>query len=97
MPRTARRAPRYLIYHGRNRAVAGLPLFSKDSDYHAFERVLADAHERFPVAIIANCVMPNRWHFVVRPTQDGQLTDFFRWLAHTHTMHHGNPIITRLG
>ena len=47
---------------------------------------MAEAHERFPVEILAYCVMPNHWHFVVRPTRDDQLTDFFRWLAHTHTM-----------
>lgn len=31
-------------------------------------------------------VLPNHWHFVVRPQSDTQLTDFFRWLTHTHTM-----------
>jgi putative transposase len=86
MPRTARKAPKGLVYHALNRAVARLPLFSKDADYQAFERVMAEAHERFPLEIMAYCVMPNHWHFVVRPTRDGQLTDFFRWLAHTHTM-----------
>jgi len=30
--------------------------------------------------------MPNHWHFVVRPQTDSQLSDFFRWLTHTHTM-----------
>ena len=86
MPRTARRAPKDLIYHALNRAVARLPLFPKEADYQAFEHVLAEAHERFPVEIMAYCVVPNHWHFVLRPTKDGQLTDFIRWLAHTHAM-----------
>ena len=30
--------------------------------------------------------MPNHWHFVVRPKTKHQLTAFFRWLTHTHTM-----------
>jgi putative transposase len=30
--------------------------------------------------------MPNHWHFVLRPVEDGQLTAFLRRLAHTHTM-----------
>jgi putative transposase len=30
--------------------------------------------------------MPNHWHFVVWPKRDGELTAFFRWLAHTHAM-----------
>ena len=31
-------------------------------------------------------MMPNHWHFVVCPKTDTQVTDFFRWLTHTHTM-----------
>lgn len=43
MPRTARNAPGGLVYHVLNRAVARLPLFEKDGDYDAFERVLSEA------------------------------------------------------
>ncbi len=86
MPRVARYAPKGLIYHALNRAVARLPLFQKEADYEAFERVLREAHERIPIEIMAYCVMPNHWHFVLRPTTDGQLTAFLRCVAHTHTM-----------
>jgi putative transposase len=86
MPRIARYAPKGLVYHALNRAVARLPLFQKEADYEAFERVLEEAHEKFPIEILAYCVMPNHWHFVLRPTKDGQLTAFLRCVAHTHTM-----------
>jgi putative transposase len=86
MPRIARHAPKGLVYHALNRAVARLPLFHKDSDYEAFEQVLHEAHEKFPLEVLAYCVMPNHWHFVLRPREDGQLTAFLRFLAHTHTM-----------
>jgi putative transposase len=93
MPRIARYAPKGWVYHALNRAVARLPLFQKEADYLAFERVVCEAHERFPLDILAYCVMPNHWHFVLRPTKDGQLTAFLRCVAHTHTMrwhaHHG--------
>jgi putative transposase len=69
-----------------NRAVARLPLFQKDADYEAFERVLVEAHEKFPLEVFSYCVMPNHWHFVLRPAKEGQLTAFLRWVAHTHTM-----------
>jgi putative transposase len=84
--RTARQAPKGLIYHALNRSVARLPLFQKEADYEAFERVVAEAYEKFPLEILAYCVMPNHWHFVLRPTKEGQLTAFLRWVAHTHTM-----------
>ncbi len=86
MPRIARHAPKGLIYHALNRAVARLPLFQTEADYEAFERVLGEAWEKFPVDLLAYCVMPNHWHFVLRPTKEGQLTAFLRCLAHTHTM-----------
>ena len=29
--------------------------------------------------------MPNHWHFVLWPEEDGQLSDFTRWMTLTHT------------
>ena len=56
-----------LVYHVLNRRVMSLPLFRKDDDYLAFERVLAESLER-PDApeLLAWCLMPNHWHLVVR-------------------------------
>ena len=48
MPRKARNAPAGFVYHALNRAVARLPLFQKDGDFEAFERVLAEALEEHP-------------------------------------------------
>ncbi len=86
MPRIARNAPKDFVYHALNRAVARLLLFQKDADYEAFERVVHEAHQKFPIEILSYCVMPNHWHFVLRPRKEGQLTAFLRCLAHTHTM-----------
>jgi putative transposase len=69
-----------------NRAVARLPLFEKPGDYEAFESVVTEALERESLPIFAYCVMPNHWHFVVRPETKYQVSTFFRWLTHTHTM-----------
>ncbi len=48
MPRQARVAPGGVVYHVLNRAVARLPLFRKDADYAAFERVMLEAQEHTP-------------------------------------------------
>jgi putative transposase len=74
------------VYHVLNRTVAGLPLFRKEADYEAFERIMIEAQERHPLRILAWCLMRNHWHFVVWPREDGEVTDYFRWLAHTHAM-----------
>jgi len=84
MPRVARKAPGGLVYHVLNRANGRLRLFKKAEDYTAFEKVLAEAHQRVPIRILAWCLMPSHWHFVLWPTRDGELTAFMRWLSLTH-------------
>jgi putative transposase len=86
MPRRARVTPGGLVYHVHNRTVAGLPLFRKEADYEAFERIMIEAHARHPLRILAWCLMRNHWHFIVWPRKEGEVTDYFRWLAHTHSM-----------
>jgi putative transposase len=78
--------PGGLVYHVLNRTVAGLPLFRKQADYEAFERIMIESHRRHPLRILAWCLMRNHWHFVVWPKEEGQVTAYFRWLAHTHAM-----------
>lgn len=73
MPRTARVAPGGLVYHVLNRAVARLPLFQKPGDFESFERILAEAQQRFPTRILSYCLMPNHWHFVLWPREDGRV------------------------
>jgi putative transposase len=73
------------VYHAINRAVARLPLFQKQGDYAAFERVLAEAMDKHPIRLVGYCLMPNHWHLVLWPQRDGQMTAFLRWLTHTHT------------
>ena len=85
MPRIARHVPGGLVYHVLNRANGRLKLFKTEEDFIAFEQVLREAHERVPIRILDWCLMPNHWHFVLWPEEDGQLTQFLRWLTLTHT------------
>jgi len=75
------------VYHVLNRANGRLTLFRKQADYAAFERVAEEAHARQPLRILAYCMMPNHWHWVVWPEAgaDRQVSEFFRWLTVTHT------------
>jgi len=61
-------------------------MFKRDGDFAAFQRLLAEAHQRLPLRILSYCLMPTHWHFVAWPRADGELTAYFRWLAHTHAM-----------
>lgn len=86
MPRRPRICPAGVCFHVLNRSVARLPLIEKPEDYAAFERVIGEAFQRERLPIYSYCVMPNHWHFVVRPKSKHQVTRFFRWLTNTHTM-----------
>jgi len=86
MARKPRVAPGGLVYHVLNRAVARLPLFRKEADFEAFDRIVREALERHPTRLLAWCLMRNHWHIVIWPREDGELTAFVRWLSHTHAM-----------
>ena len=61
-------------------------MFRRDADFEAFQRVMIEAHDRHPIRILSYAILSNHWHLIVWPEEDGQLSDFFRWLAHTHAM-----------
>jgi putative transposase len=62
-----------------------MTIFRHPADYDAFERVLYEAVERTEMRLLAYCLMPNHWHLVVWPQEDGQLSRFMGWLTLTHT------------
>jgi putative transposase len=86
MPRIHRCCPAGEVFHVLNRAVARMTIFEKPEDYDAFLRVLNETWAIVPLPILAFIAMPNHWHFVVRPTSDDQVSEFFRRLTVTHTM-----------
>jgi len=59
-------------------------LFGKDGDYAAFERLLGEARQRLPMRILSYCLMPNHWHLILWPREDGELSRFMFWLTMTH-------------
>ena len=73
------------VYHVLNRANARSTLFKKRAEYNLFEKVLEEAKERMDMRILAYCVMPNHWHLVLYPRNDGDLSKFVNWLTLTHT------------
>jgi putative transposase len=72
-------------YHVINRAVARDRIFKKQADYVAFEKILAEVHQRLPTRLLAYCLMPNHWHLVLWPQNDGELSEFMRLVTVTHT------------
>src|SRR5574340_1050140 len=85
MGRPLRQAIGNIIYHVINRANGRMTLFRKDKDYEAFEKILREAKEKQPIRILSYTIMPNHWHLILCPFEDGDLPAFLRWLTLTHT------------
>ena len=73
-----------LVYHVLNRRVGRMTLFKKDEDYEAFEKVLDEAYKIVPMRVLAYCLMPNHFHLVLWPHNDGDLGRWMQWLLTAH-------------
>jgi putative transposase len=85
MPRRLRAAAGGMLYHVLNRAVARSTIFQTPGDYLALEKILIELHARLPTRMLSYCLMPNHFHFILWPHDDGQLSEFMRLLTVTHT------------
>ena len=93
MGRPLRNSEGGLVYHALNRGNAGLTVFEDDEDYRLFEQVLAEAVARHETRLLSYCIMPDHFHLVLWPRQDGDLSQFMRWLTMTHTQRwHAPPV-----
>ncbi len=73
-----------MTYHVLNRGNGRMRIFHKAEDFAAFERVLAEGLQRYPVELFTYSLMPNHWHLVVRPKTDKALGQWMGWVGVTH-------------
>jgi putative transposase len=80
-----------MCYHVINRGNARQEVFHKEDDYTAFVKLMEDANERLEMRVIAHCLMPNHFHFVLWPHGDGDLSRWMQWLLTAHVRrYHGH-------
>lgn len=85
MPRLARVDIADHAYHIINRANGRVSIFKTAEDYALFEELLTKAKKETNMRILAYCLMPNHWHLVLYPRNDGDLGLFMHRLTNTHT------------
>ena len=73
-----------MVYHVLNRGVGRMRLFDDEDDYAAFERIMEETLALRPMRICAYCLMPNHWHLVLWPENDGDMSRFMQRLTVTH-------------
>ncbi len=84
MPRTARASVGGICYHVINRGNARATVFHDEGDYRDFLALMAKASERVSMPVLGYCLMPNHFHLLLWPNQDGDLSMFMQWLMTAH-------------
>jgi len=98
MPYRMGRGTAGVPFHVLNRGARRLALFEQDADYRAFLCCVFGALDKVPVRLLAYCIMPNHFHLVVQPIEDGQLSSFMKHLLGTHSKRwHASRKTTGLG
>jgi putative transposase len=71
-------------YHALNRGNCRARVFHDPDDYHDFIRLLRQASARISMRLVGFCIMPNHFHLVLWPINDGDLSTWMQWLLTTH-------------
>ncbi len=88
MPRTSRSIHAGLYYHVLNRGNNRATVFPTPGDFDRFLHLIERAQARRPVEMLAACLMPNHFHFVLRPLAAGDLAAWLHWLLTIHAKDH---------
>jgi putative transposase len=67
-----------------NRGNGRAEVFPQPGDYGAFLALIAAAQQRVPMRLLGYCLMPNHFHLVVWPGEDGELSRWMHWLMTAH-------------
>ena len=84
MPRTARAALGNWCYHVLNRGNARADVFHKADDFATFLDLFPPACERIKMRLVGWCLMPNHFHLLLWPREDGDLGRWMQWLLTSH-------------
>lgn len=84
MPRTSRASVGGPCYHVLNRGNARAEIFHDPDEYTAFLRLIQESLDARPMRALAYCLMPNHFHLLVGPREDGELRRWKQWLLTTH-------------
>jgi putative transposase len=84
MPRTLRASAGGYCYHALNRGNERSRVFHDADDCHAFVASLRVGCARVRMRLIGFCAMPNHFHLVLWPYEDGDLSVWMQWLLTNH-------------
>ena len=77
LPRAPRASVGGICYHVMNRGNGRRAVFRNDGDYQAFLKAIGHACIEIPMPVLGFRLLPNHFHLVVWPKEDGDLS---RWM-----------------
>ncbi len=72
------------FYHVYNRTLAGVPLIFETANYAYFLRLVQRYRQPYGAGVIAYCLMPNHFHFLLRQETDQPLSRFVAALLNAY-------------
>ena len=72
-------------YHIYNRGCSRECIFANDGNFVFLLRRAKSFLADYPLNVIAYCLMPNHYHFLLRPEEDGVLSQFIQRLFNSYT------------
>ena len=73
------------FYHVYNRGVDRRMIFFSPDNYLYCLRLLKRNAKRFQVTVVAYCLLPNHYHFLLKPSKDDNLSQFMNSLFGSYT------------
>jgi REP element-mobilizing transposase RayT len=73
------------FYHVYNRGVNRQRIFAHDGNYRFLLRRTKRYLKDYDLSVIAYCLMPNHYHFLLRPGEDDALSRFIQRLFNSYT------------
>jgi REP element-mobilizing transposase RayT len=88
MPRIPRGESSEGIYHIINRGNMRMQVFNDAEDYEYFLSLLEQGAKKESVSVHAYCLMPNHFHLLLSPKQEGSLSRMMQWVMTSHVRYY---------
>ena len=71
--------------HVYNRGVSGQPIFASDDNFHFLLRRLKKYETEFPIIVLAYCLMPTHYHFLIEAVNRNHVSRFIQKLFNSYS------------